>query len=147
MNWDDPHIFEAGTFISADDVLKYAYLTNDLNPIHLIESAAKEVGFERPIAHGMLVASYISSTLSDYFGEGTVYVAQSVKFIKPVYVDSEIAIKLQNPTLNLKGRTEVQTNVWLKTKKRKGGEDFFIQDLVIIGRAEVIPGKQNYKPS
>ena len=145
MNWNDPHVYESGAFISDEDVLKFAYLTNDLNPIHLVESAAIAFGFERAICHGMLVASYISSTLSDYFGEGTIYINQTVKFIKPVLVNSEIVIKLQNPIVNAKGRTEVQSNIWIQTKKRKGGEDFYTQELAIIGRSEVIPGKQNYK--
>lgn len=144
MEWTDPHVYESGAFISEEDVLKFAYLTNDLNPIHLIESTAKALGFERAICHGMLVASYISTALSDHFGEGTVYINQTAKFIKPVLVNSEIVIKLQNPVVNAKGRTEVQSNIWVQTKKRKGGEDFYVQELVIIGRSEVIPGVKNY---
>ena len=144
MEWADPHVHESGAFISNEDVLKFAYLTNDLNPIHLVDSAAVEKGFERAICHGMLVASYISTALSDHFGEGTIFINQSVKFIKPVLVNSEIVIKLQNPIVNVKGRTEVQSNIWVQTKKRKGGEDFYVQELVIIGRSEVIPGVKNY---
>ena len=147
MNWDDPHIHESGAFIGEEDVLKFAYLTNDLNPIHLVNSAAEVLGFERAICHGILVASFISTALSDCFGEGTIYVKQDVKFIKPVLVNSVIAIKIQNPITNEKGRIEVQSNIWVQTKKRKGGEDFTIQDLAIIGRAEVIPGKKNFQIS
>lgn len=145
MEWHDHHVHESGVFISAEDVLKFAYLTNDLNPIHLVDSAAQALGFERAICHGMLVASYISTAISDCFGEGSIYVNQTLKFVKPVPVNSEIIIKLQNPIVNTKQRTEVQSNIWLQLKQRKGGEDFYTQELVVIGRSEFIPGKKNFE--
>ncbi len=144
MEWSDPHIHQSFAFISDQDVLKFAYLTGDLNTVHLDNSVAQQLGFERAICHGMLVASYISSALTEYFGLGTIYINQNTKFIKPVLVNSEIIIKLQNPIINQKGRTEVQSNVWAQTKNRKGGENFLVQNLAIIGRAEIIPGKKNF---
>ncbi|WLV24440.1 MaoC family dehydratase [Aciduricibacillus chroicocephali] len=43
--------------ISETDTYSYAELSGDWNPIHFDSDAAKQAGFERPCAHGMLVAS------------------------------------------------------------------------------------------
>jgi len=144
-NWDDPFVHESGAMLDRDAVLKFAYLTNDLNTIHFIDADAQALGFERAICHGMLVASFISTALSDCFGEGTVYVDQHVKFIKPVLVDSYILVRLQNPVVNAKGRIELQTNVAIENVKRRGGVNHKTYELALIGEAEIIPGKKNYE--
>ena len=142
IEFTDPCVHESGSFISRDDVLKFAYLTNDLNAIHVDDDTAIALGFERAIVHGMLVGSFISTALTDYFGQGTIYVRQNLKFVKPVLVDSVIVIKLQNPIVNVKGRTELDTNIWIENKRRKGGEDFIDYVLAVIARAECIPGNK-----
>ena len=144
-NWDDLFIYESGALLDREAVMKFAYLTSDLNTIHIIDGDAQALGFERSICHGMLVAAFISPALTDCFGEGTVYVDQHVKFIKPVLVDSYILVRLQNPVVNAKGRIELQTNVAIENVKRRGGVNHKTYELALIGEAEIIPGKKNYE--
>jgi len=69
----------------------YADLTGDKNPIHLDEGYAKKTFFKKRIAHGMLVSSFISSIIAnDFPGEGSIYLSQELKFLKPCYIGDEL---------------------------------------------------------
>jgi acyl dehydratase len=73
---------------SQKEVNAFAEVTGDKNPVHTsIEYAAKTI-FKRPIMHGMLSASLFSKVFGTLFpGEGTIYLKQSLSFLKPMYVD------------------------------------------------------------
>ena len=73
-------------------VKAFADLIGDYNRLHLDAKYAATTRFGKPIAHGMLVASFISPCLVKAFGDGTIYVGQSIEFLKPVYVGDEIEI-------------------------------------------------------
>ena len=49
--------------ITDEDVINFAKLTGDVNPIHILDSFAKTTMFKERIAHGMLVSSFISTIL------------------------------------------------------------------------------------
>lgn len=75
---------------SKDDVCNFANLSTDNNPIHLDEEYAKQTMFKKNIVHGILVSSLISSVLGTKLpGEGSIYMSQELKFLKPVYIDDE----------------------------------------------------------
>ncbi len=64
----------------------FAELTMDNNPLHLDKEYAATTRFEKPIVHGMLVASMFSKIFGTQFpGEGTIYSTQQLEFINPVY--------------------------------------------------------------
>jgi len=72
--------------ITMADIRAFAALTGDENPLHVDEAFARTTRFGRPIAHGMLVASLISTVLSRSLpGPGTIYLSQSLEFVRPVY--------------------------------------------------------------
>ncbi len=48
------------------DLVKYAGASGDYNPIHTVESYAREVGFGDVIAHGMLTMAYVGQMLTDF---------------------------------------------------------------------------------
>ncbi len=74
-----------GKTITDADIVMYAGVSGDTNPIHLNEEFASESMFKGRIAHGMLTASLISTVLGTRLpGPGCVYVTQSLKFIAPV---------------------------------------------------------------
>ena len=61
---------------------KFAELSGDFNPIHLDGEFAKDSRFNGKIAHGMLVASFISGVIgNDFPGQGSIYMKQELKFI------------------------------------------------------------------
>jgi 3-hydroxybutyryl-CoA dehydratase len=77
--------------ISEADVLAFADVTGDHNPIHLDEQFAKHSRFGRRIAHGMLGASLISSAIANELpGAGSIYLSQTLRFVSPVYLGDTI---------------------------------------------------------
>jgi acyl dehydratase len=73
---------------SQDEVNRFAEVTGDKNPVHLDAAYAAKTMFKRPIMHGMLSASLFSKVFGTLFpGEGTIYLKQSLSFLKPMYVD------------------------------------------------------------
>ena len=82
--------------ITRDLVDSYASLTGDRNPIHLNEDYAKRSSFGKCIAHGMLLSSFFSTVIaSEYPGEGSIYLTQDIKFIKPCFVGEWITVKIE----------------------------------------------------
>ncbi|GAM23270.1 hypothetical protein SAMD00019534_064450 [Acytostelium subglobosum LB1] len=74
-----------------DEVKAFAQLSGDHNPIHLDEVYASGTRFKRPLIHGMLVASMLSSTVASKLpGPGSIYMKQELNFIKPAYVGDTI---------------------------------------------------------
>jgi len=82
--------------ISHASILKFAELTGDNNPIHLDKEYAIKQGFKSNIVHGMLSASIFSKILGTKFpGNGCIYTFQELKFIKPIYANDLITVKLK----------------------------------------------------
>lgn len=74
----------AKTVTDADLVL-YAGVSGDTNPVHLDEEYAAATPFKGRIAHGMLTASFISAVLGTTLpGPGAIYMSQSLRFKAPV---------------------------------------------------------------
>lgn len=81
--------------ISDYDVYSFAGITGDFNSVHVNEVAAKQSVFKGRIAHGMLVGSYISAILGTLLpGDGTIYLEQDLKFLKPAYIGDTITAKV-----------------------------------------------------
>jgi 3-hydroxybutyryl-CoA dehydratase len=88
--------YEEKRTITALEVELFAKLTGDFNPVHFDELAAKAQGFQGRIAHGLLSVSFLSKILGTNFpGPGTIYLEQNARFLKPVYLNSEITLRLE----------------------------------------------------
>ncbi|KZX70046.1 enoyl-CoA hydratase [Vibrio sp. HI00D65] len=74
----------------------FASISEDYNPIHLDENFAKTTQFERPIVHGMLASSLISGLLASKVpGAGSIYLGQSLKFLRPIFVGETVTAKVE----------------------------------------------------
>jgi acyl dehydratase len=70
--------------VSASDVVGFAEISGDRNPIHLSEHFAARTPFKSRIAHGLYTASLISAVLGTRLpGPGAVYLSQTLKFHGP----------------------------------------------------------------
>ena len=73
---------------SQEDVIDFARITGDVNPIHLDNKYAKKTIFKQKIIHGFLTGSVFSKIIGTIMpGKGTIYLEQSLQFIKAMYVD------------------------------------------------------------
>ncbi len=82
--------------ITERDVVTFAEISGDKNPLHLDAAYAKQTRFGARIAHGAFTFALISAALgTELPGPGTVYMSQSLKFIKPVYLDDTITATVE----------------------------------------------------
>src|SRR5919204_1395374 len=76
--------------ISSSDVVGFAEVTGDRNPIHLSEHFAAKTSFGTRIAHGLYTASLISAVLGTRLpGPGAVYISQTPNFPAPGRIGGE----------------------------------------------------------
>jgi 3-hydroxybutyryl-CoA dehydratase len=82
--------------ISDEDVKLFATISGDFNPLHLDENFAKKTRFGKRIVHGLLTASLISALLGTKLpGPGSIYLSQTLFFLKPVYVGDTITAEVE----------------------------------------------------
>jgi acyl dehydratase len=96
---------------SQEEVNQFAQVTGDKNPVHTDADYAAKTMFKRPIMHGMLSASLFSKVFGTLFpGEGTIYLKQSLSFLKPMYVDTVYeAVFTVKDVIKDKNRAVVET--------------------------------------
>ncbi len=77
--------------ITEADVMTFAKLIGDFNPLHVDEEFARKSRFGRRIAHGVFTGGLISAVLGNTLpGPGSIYLSQQLDFIAPVYLDDTI---------------------------------------------------------
>lgn len=103
-----------------DEVVRFAELTGDNNPLHLDAEYAATTNFKRPIIHGMLGATVFTKVLGTQFpGFGSIYLKQTLEFLRPMFVENEykavFTIKSIQPEKHI---AEISTEIVdLTTKK------------------------------
>ena len=96
---------------SLEEVIAYAKITGDDNPLHVDEEYAKNSRFGGNIVHGMFVMGVVSKILGTILpGNGTIYLGQDVRFKRPVYVDKKVFIEVEIAEI------ENDRNIYLNTK-------------------------------
>jgi 3-hydroxybutyryl-CoA dehydratase len=79
--------------VSSSDVVGFAEVTGDRNPIHLSEHFAARTTFGTRIAHGLYTASLISALLGTRLpGPGAVYISQTLNFRAPVRIGDTVIV-------------------------------------------------------
>ena len=67
------------------DIMAFAEVSSDYNPVHLDDGYAQDTMFRGRIAHGMHTAALISAVIGEQLpGHGTIYLGQNLKFLAPV---------------------------------------------------------------
>lgn len=80
---------------SENEVNVFAVISGDHNPIHLDLEYAKKSIFGKKIVYGFLSGSLISAVLGNVLpGEGSIYMSQTMNFIRPVFIGDEITAKV-----------------------------------------------------
>jgi 3-hydroxybutyryl-CoA dehydratase len=121
--------------VTEADIVLFAGLSGDFNPLHLNQEFAEKTVFKNRIAHGLLIASFISTVLGTKLpGPGATYLSQSLKFKAPVLIgDTVKAIVTIQEMIEEKKRIILTTRCYVK------------QRVVIEGEAIVThPGRQDH---
>lgn len=97
VKFDDYEIGDSATFtktITEEDVMRFAEISGDYNPLHVNPEFAKTQMFGKQVAHGIISVGLISAVLgTKLFGPGILYGEQSARFVKPVYFGDKLTAK------------------------------------------------------
>lgn len=91
--------------VKSSDVVGFAEITGDRNPIHLSEHFAAKTPFGGRIAHGLYTASLISAVIGTRLpGPGAIYMSQTLNFKAPVKIGDVVNASVEVAELVEKGR-------------------------------------------
>ena len=78
------------------DVVLFAGISGDVNPVHLNQEFADRTMFRGRIAHGMLTASFISTVIGTKLpGPGSLYISQTLNFRAPVKIGDTVTARVE----------------------------------------------------
>jgi acyl dehydratase len=118
-----------------DAVVQFASVTGDKNPIHIDPEYALGTTYKKPIMHGYLAGSIFSRVLGTMFpGEGTVYLKQTMEFLRPVYPGEQYeAIFTVKEVFPEKNKATIETIIRDSNKKLNiRGEASIMNKLKIV---------------
>ncbi len=91
--------------VANEDVIGFAEISGDHNPIHLSEHFARKTRFGGRIVHGLYTASLISAVIGMRLpGPGAVYISQTLNFLGPVKIGDVLDVSVEVAELTAKGR-------------------------------------------
>jgi len=82
--------------ITDSDIVRFAEVSGDRNPVHLDEEYAARSPFGQRVAHGFLTGSMISAVIGmDLPGPGSIYLGQTLKFLAPVRIGDTVTVSVE----------------------------------------------------
>jgi len=110
--WDDINVGDSVSFsktMTQTDVVLWVGLTGDMNPVHIDTEYGKTTRFKDVIVPGLMVAGLISTVMTKATF-GNVYSGQTLKFLKPVYINDTItAVATVIEKMEEKHRVKIKT--------------------------------------
>ncbi len=114
----------------------FAAVSGDVNPVHLDQAFAQTTPFKERIAHGMWSGALISAAIATTLpGPGTVYLGQTLKFVRPVKLGDTLTV-----TLEVKEKIEKKNRVILTCTVNNQDDK-----AVVIGEADVMAPSEKIK--
>jgi 3-hydroxybutyryl-CoA dehydratase len=114
--------------VTEADIVLFAGVSGDLNPVHLDEDYANATAFKGRIVHGLLTASFISAVLGTKLpGPGCIYVSQNLKFKAPVRIGDTVRARVTVTAID-----EARARVTVSTLCQVG------DTVVIDGEAQLV---------
>ena len=136
FTFDELSIGQSATYtrtVTEQDVMLFAVVSGDVNPVHLDAEFAAGTQFKERIAHGMFTAGLISAAIAmEMPGPGTIYLGQSLRFERPVKLGDTITIELK-----VTGKTPGKNFVEVETIGRNQAGK-----VVVSGSANLLPPAQ-----
>ena len=92
--------------VSDADVIEFAHVTGDNQPLHLDDAFAAKTRFKKRIAHGMLSAGFISAVLGTRLAPNNVvvYLSQQMRFRLPVSIGDTITAEAEVTAIDAEKR-------------------------------------------
>jgi len=82
--------------ITDSDIVRFAEVSGDRNPVHLDAAYAARSPFGERVAHGFLTGSMISAVIGmELPGPGSIYLGQTMKFLAPVCIGDTVTVSVE----------------------------------------------------
>ncbi|WP_445158617.1 MaoC/PaaZ C-terminal domain-containing protein [Halomonas sp. E14] len=131
ITYDELKEGDTATFsrtLTHDELVLFAAVSGDVNPLHLDADFAATSLFKERIAHGMWSGSLISAALATVMpGPGTIYLEQSLAFRRPVKLGDTLSITLTVLSKEPRHRVRLECAI-----RNQHGQP------VVVGEAKVI---------
>ncbi|MBI3793127.1 MAG: SDR family oxidoreductase [Nitrospinae bacterium] len=100
--------------ITEKDIQRFVDLTGDDNRIHVDKEYASHTPLKKPVVHGMLGASFISTLIGTKLpGDGALWFSQSLEFLFPVRVGDVLTVRAEVLKKHDGERTlEIRTDIY-----------------------------------
>jgi 3-hydroxybutyryl-CoA dehydratase len=96
---------EIERLVDDEAVRKFAEVSGDFNPLHMDEDYAARSPFRGRIAHGALIASFISCVLGNHLpGPGAVFRGMTMRFERPVRIGDTVIARATVTEIDVKHR-------------------------------------------
>lgn len=110
---------ELSRTLSEADVLAFAQLTGDFNPVHMDAAAAEASPFGARIVHGMLTASLLSTLLAMQLpGPGAIYLSQTLSFLRPVRPGDTVVARVEITAIDV-ARAQLTLSTSIRNSRGK----------------------------
>ena len=120
-------VYSFSRIITRKDVLDFAKLSGDFNPLHIDKDFGKKSQFKTNLVHGMLASSLFSTLVGMHCpGEKSLYISQTLNFKLPIYCNEQLTVK--GTVISKNDSTRLIT---LKTEILKG------EKTAVFGEAKV----------
>ena len=106
--------------ITQDDIKKFVDLSGDDNRLHVDKEFASKTSFKKPVAHGMIGASFISTIIGTKIpGDGALWYAQNLEFLLPVRVGDKLTVVATVlKKVDRQNSIELQTDIFNQHKQK-----------------------------
>lgn len=106
--------------VTESDLRRFVELTGDNNRLHVDSEFAALTSFKKPVAHGMLGASFISTVIGTKLpGDGALWFSQNLEFRLPVRVGDRLTVRVQVLKKNLRmSVVELQTDIFNQHRQK-----------------------------
>ena len=90
--------------VTETDIVLFAGLVNDFNPLHMDSAYAATTPFQGRIAHGAFVESLTSGVAGSLLGMGAVHISHTMRFPAPTRFGDTITAKAEVVDIELERR-------------------------------------------
>lgn len=105
--------------VTQSDIEKFVDLSGDDNKLHVNKEFAAKTSFKKPVVHGMIGASFISTIIGTKIpGDGALWFSQSLEFLLPVRVGDEITV-IAEVTKKIDRDRTIELNVEIQNQNRQ----------------------------
>ena len=106
--------------VTLADIGRFVEMTGDNNPLHTDAEFASTTSLKKPVVHGMLSASFISTIIGTKLpGPGALWYSQKLDFLLPVRIGDSLLVRATVQKIDVRqGIIELRTEVINQHKKR-----------------------------